>query len=480
VQALRERPRRPDTPASRGRRRRSPRLGLRARLIFAFAFGALLLSGLLAALTYGMVRENLVRQRETTATRQVFFNAAIVRDQLRTQDVDRTSLLEGLNSPAGSSPVLFDGTRSEWIALTLERSRDQMPMALRERVLDGAPARMRYSLDGESSIAVGVPIPAVSAAYFEIVSMASLDEALESLSIALVAAALVTTLAGASIGAWGSRRVLRPLSTVSHAATAIAGGSLGTRLDAVDDPDLDPLVRSFNEMVDALQQRIERDARFASDVSHELRSPLMTLSASLEVLQSRRDEMPERAQFALDLLTADVQRFSTMVEDLLEISRMDAGVGLDPEPVRIVELVLHAVSTGGEEDFSLDIDASSDDAVVLADKRRLVRVLANLIDNARKYGGGVDRIAVERTDGAIHVAVEDSGPGVAPEDRDIVFERFSRGSGAGRRGTTDGVGLGLALVHEHMRLHGGRVWVEDRRDGSPGARFVIELPVVAE
>ena len=481
MQALHDRPPRPDSSLSRGRLRRPPRLGLRARLIFAFAFGALLLSGLLAALTYGLVRENLVRQRESTATRQVFFNAAIARDQLRTQDIGRTTLLEGLNSPAGSSPVLYDGSVAEWIALTLERSRDQIPADLRERVLAGAPARMRYRLEGQSTIAVGVPIPAVSAAYFEIVSLASLDEALESLSIALVAAALVTTLAGASIGAWGSRRVLRPLSKVSGAATAIAGGSLGTRLEGVDDPDLAPLVRSFNEMVDALQQRIERDARFASDVSHELRSPLTTLSASLEVLQSRRDEMPERAQFALDLLTADVQRFSTMVEDLLEISRMDAGVALDREPVRIVELVLHAVSSGGgDDDFALEIDAQSDDAIVLADKRRLVRVLANLIDNARKYGGGVDRIAVERADGAVHVAVEDKGPGVPPEDRDIVFERFSRGSGAGRRSGSEGVGLGLALVHEHMRLHGGRVWVEDRPDGDPGARFVFELPVVSE
>jgi two-component system sensor histidine kinase MtrB len=484
VHALRDRPKRPLGSSRLARLGRRPRLGLRARIIFAFAFGALLLSGLLAALTYGLVRENLVRQRESTATRQLFFNAAIVRDQLRTQDVDRTSLLEGLNTPAGSSPILFDGTRADWISLTLERSRDQIPGELRARVLDGAPARMRYHLDGQSTVAVGVPIPAVGAAYFEIVSLASLDEALESLSIALVAAALVTTLAGASIGAWGSRRVLRPLSKVSGAATAIAGGHLGTRLEPVDDADLAPLVTSFNDMVDALQRRIERDARFASDVSHELRSPLTTLAASIEVLQSRRDEMPERSVFALDLLTAEVQRFSTMVEDLLEISRMDAGVALDREPVRIVELLLHAVSGGGA-DFALEIDASSDDAVVLADKRRLVRVIDNLIDNARKYGGGVDRIAVDRIaldrfGGVVQVAVEDAGPGVPAEDRGIVFERFSRGSGAGRRSGSEGVGLGLALVHEHVRLHGGRVWVEDRPDGNAGARFVFELPVVDE
>ena len=124
---------------------------------------------------------------------------------------------------------------------------------------------------------------------------------------------------------WASRRAVRPLRDAAKAAQAIAAGNLDTRLDVTDDRDLARLTTSFNEMVAALQHRIERDARFASDVSHELRSPLMTLAASTEVLQSRRDEMPDRAQAALDLLVADVARFQGLVEDLLEISRVDGG-----------------------------------------------------------------------------------------------------------------------------------------------------------
>ena len=95
---------------------------------------------------------------------------------------------------------------------------------------------------------------------------------------------------------------VRPLGAAAQAASAIAGGRLDTRLEFTEDPDLRVLTESFNDMAEALEQRVERDARFASDVSHELRSPLMTLAASVEVMEARRDDLPERAQSALDLL----------------------------------------------------------------------------------------------------------------------------------------------------------------------------------
>ena len=120
--------------------------------------------------------------------------------------------------------------------------------------------------------------------------------------------------------------------------------------------------------------------------------------------------------------------------------------------------------------------------VIRGDRRRLARVVANLIDNARLHGGGDASIAVTEPDGEgeplghIWITVEDHGSGVPPEERKLVFERFARGAVAGRRSSSDGAGLGLSLVEEHVRMHGGRVWVEDRLDGEPGARFVMELP----
>jgi signal transduction histidine kinase len=259
---------------------------------------------------------------------------------------------------------------------------------------------------------------------------------------------------------------------------ALAAGRLDTRLAASADPDLRPITSSFNEMAQALQDRIERDARFASDVSHELRSPLMTLAASAEVMGNQRDDLPERARSALDLMVADIDRFQTLVEDLLEISRFDAGVvRLELEEVHLAELVMQAVSHSSDDDVPVELEADLAGVVVNADKRRIVRLIANLLDNARRYGGGATSVSLRRVGDEVQIAVEDKGAGVPEQDRELIFERFNRGSAAGRRGASDGVGLGLALVAEHVNLHGGRVWVEGRADGEPGARFVVQLPV---
>jgi signal transduction histidine kinase len=115
---------------------------------------------------------------------------------------------------------------------------------------------------------------------------------------------------------------------------------------------------------------------------------------------------------------------------------------------------------------------------ILADKRRMERVVANLLDNAEKYGDGATAVRVGVEGDYIRIVVEDEGPGVPEEVRLKIFDRFARGTEAGRRTKDRGVGLGLALVAEHVRLHGGQVWVADRADGKAGAAFVVELPVV--
>jgi signal transduction histidine kinase len=275
---------------------------------------------------------------------------------------------------------------------------------------------------------------------------------------------------------------VRPVGVAAQAAKAIAGGRLDTRLEPTDDPDLSVLANSFNDMASALQSRIERDARFASDVSHELRSPLMTLSASVEVMDARRDDMPERAQAALDLLKSDVVRFQGLVEDLLEISRFDAGaVRLHREELLAAEFVRQAVGVSSMPGTPIAVSPRAEHVLINGDRRRLARVIANLIDNARLHGGGQPEVSITEVaddNGAItkiRIAVEDHGAGVPEQERHLIFERFSRGGMAGRRAGSDGAGLGLALVDEHVRMHGGRVWVEDRLDGEPGARFVIEL-----
>jgi signal transduction histidine kinase len=450
-------------------------LGLRARVTAAFGLGALFLSLLMGGLTYGVTLRYLLRQRESAIVHQAYVNAQLVRAGLRSARPDVPQLLAGLRgSDTGSESVLRYTDR--WFATSLVVGRDALPAALRTDVLNGTPSRQRYRLAGSTRMVVGVPIPSVDAQYFEVFALGELDRTVRLLGGTLVAAAALTTLAGAFLGRWASGRVLTPVSEAARAAADIAGGHLDTRLEAGADPDLAVLSLSFNRMVDALKERIDRDARFASDVSHELRSPLTTIATSLEVLLARRHELPERARLALDLLAADVERFERLVQDLLEISRFDAGVArLAVEDVRLGELLVHAIppDSGAE----LDVEPEAAGLVIRADKRRLERVVTNLLTNADAHGGGAVRVGVRRVGRSLRLEVDDRGPGVAPEDRPRIFERFARGPVAGRRSGSggDGVGLGLALVDEHVRLHAGRVWVEDRPGG--GARFVVELPV---
>jgi len=455
-------------------------LGLQSRITLAFALGAMVLSIVLAGTTFALTRANLVSQRESNALSRVYVNANLVKNGARGQDLEliQSQLLPSLQLPAGSRPILRFEDR--WLSLTAQLKEETIPASLRETVSSGHAARMTFSLQGRPALAVGVPVPAVEAEYYEIIDLDDLQRTLGSLAISLLGASVFTTLAGAGIGFWAGRRALRPLADVSQAAEAIAGGRLDTRLEATDDPHLGVLANSFNEMAQALQDRIERDARFASDVSHELRSPLMTLSAAVDILETRREDMHERSQAALDLLSAEVRRFSQLVEDLLEISRYDAGaVRLELDEIRLAEFVMQAVrASGNGQSVPVELDSELASVVVQADKRRLARVVANLLDNAQKYADGATAVTLRRVDDLVQIAVEDEGAGIPDDERDIVFERFARGGGAGRRGSGDGVGLGLALVAEHVRLHGGRVWVEEKNPDGSGARFVVELPVL--
>ncbi|HYI61813.1 MAG TPA: HAMP domain-containing sensor histidine kinase [Acidimicrobiales bacterium] len=463
------------------------RLGLRARITFAFAASTAVLAALLAGTTWGLTRENLINQREAAAVRQAQINANQMSQQVLVAEDDEAinRALGDLANPSSSRPLVElrrPGSGWEPIPLQLAFSGDAVPPALRDTVVEGESARMRVELDGEPELIVGIPINDGDAAYYEAISFSELEDTLGSLAVSLFGASVVTTLVGGALGYWLSRRTLRPLANVGLAAEAIAGGRLDTRLEGTDDPDLNVLVSSFNHMAHALEERIDRDGRFASDVSHELRSPLMTLAASVSVLASRRDEMPDDAsRSAVVLMEADVSRFQQLVDDLLEISRFDAGVArLSLEEVRLPELVDQAVAQAraGRSPVPVELEPELDDLVIRADKRRLVRILDNLLGNADAYGDGPTRVAVEAAGDTVLLAVEDNGPGVPVEDRGRIFDRFSRGAGAGRRSASgDGVGLGLALVAEHARLHGGRVWVEDRPDGEPGARFVVQLPV---
>lgn len=465
----------PETPTRAGRRRRWTALGLRSRVTVTFGLGALALSATLACLTYFTARQFILHERETAILRQAYVNASLARSSLlRSDSTDITQLLASLDTLPGSLSVLE--RQGSWYATSFSVGEDAIPGGLRSLVLGGVPATQHFTLAGSPQLVVGIPLPAVKAAYFEVFSLAELARTLQILALALAGAAIVTTAAGVVVGRWASSRALRPLAEVSKAAETIASGNLRTRLLAADDPDLSALANSFNRMADALLERIDREARFTSDVSHELRSPLTTLATSLGVLEAHNEELPARSRRALELITDEIRRFQQMVDDLLEISRVDTGSAeLLLDEVDVGELTRRAAQAAGARRVPVDVDPAVAGTRLPLDKRRIERVVANLVANAEQYAGGVTRLGVESAPGAVRLVVADHGPGVPVAERDRIFERFYRGQAAGSRGTTDGTGLGLSLVAEHVRLHGGRVWFEEGSGGEN--RFVVELPV---
>jgi signal transduction histidine kinase len=321
---------------------------------------------------------------------------------------------------------------------------------------------------------VGVPLPAVDAEFFEIASTPELARTLDTLRVVLTAFAVATALAGAVLGRYAARRVVAPLDNVAGAAARIAGGALDTRLATTEDPDLATIVGSFNSMVDAVHERIERDARFAADVSHELRSPLTALVTGVEVLQRRRNDLPERSQRALDLIDRDLRRFQRALEDLLELGRLEAGAaGSVKTTVDARDLVRHALEASGRPAELMSVPDQAPRTRVSVDKSQLQRALVNLFENADRHGGGLTGVSVTGTPTGVLIGVEDRGPGVATADRERIFERFVRG---GSRGSLPGTGLGLSLVAETIRAHGGAVWCGPGPDGV-GARFTVRLPV---
>jgi signal transduction histidine kinase len=447
--------------------RRIGALGLRHRIVIGFALVALLVSAVFAVSTYALARGYLLDQRERVVQHQALADAGFVQRRLETAGADVSAVLTAAGTPAGHTVVLK--WQDQWYASALDQGRDAVPATLRAETAEGRAAVQRVRTADGPVIVVGVPLPAVGGEFYEIAPLDELDAILRLLSTILIGGAALAAAAGAALGAWASRSVVTPLNRVAVAAATIAGGELDTRLPPTQDPELATIVASFNSMVQTLQQRIERDARLAADVSHELRSPLTTLVGSVELLTARRDELPPRSQQLLDLISADLDRFRRLLDDLLELARSDAGLDLSPEArVDVGELLRHVLHEVGDPALVSGVD----DVQVLGDKARLSRLFRNLFENAERHGGGLTAVQVSRSGDDVLVEVDDAGSGIPPEERERVFERFA--TGPTRRGSSSGTGLGLALVAETATAHGGAVWCTSSPAG--GARFVVRLP----
>lgn len=450
--------------------------GLRNTVTLSFAAGALLLSALLAAGTYVAARHYLVDQRERLALRQAYADASFVRDGLLTAGARAGDAIGALSPPARSDVLLLRG--GQWFSSALGDGSTTVPAAVADRAAAGVVSLAWTRTSAGPAVVVGVPLPAVEAQFFEVSSTSELAETLGTLATVLTIAAVLTTVAGGVLGRAAARRLLVPLDTISGAAADIAVGRLETRLPSTADPDLAVIVGSFNTMAETLEDRIEQDARFAADLSHELRSPLTTLSTSVNVLVRRRDELSERGRQALDLVAAELDRLKQALEDLLELGRLDAGVGSrDLVATDLGDLVRNGLAESKRPSGLLvgpgGVPSGEEVPLpVLVDKGQLHRALLNLFVNADTHGQGLTAVSVQRRDDHAVIVVDDAGQGVPAAERERIFERFAR---AGSRGSRPGTGLGLSLVEETVRAHGGTVWCTEAPGG--GARFVVRLPL---
>ncbi|MFI6812811.1 sensor histidine kinase [Nonomuraea sp. NPDC050328] len=291
-------------------------------------------------------------------------------------------------------------------------------------------------------------------------------EVVDALRVLALSALGGLAMAGAA-GWFVAGRVLSPVRLVRQAAERIGDSAdLTRRLTVVGNDDVAALARTFNHMLHRLERAFATQREFLDDAGHELRTPITVVRGHLELMG---DDPAERAE-TLALVTDELDRMSRIVEDLLTLAKAEQPGFVEPDAVELADLTVSVVAKAralGERTWRID---SLAEAVVPADRQRLTQALMQLAANAVRHTAPGGEIAVGSAlrDGVAELWVRDDGPGVPPEDRERVFQRFVRGQGSG------GAGLGLAIVRSIAEAHGGRVRVED------GARFVITIPAEEE
>jgi two-component system sensor histidine kinase MtrB len=347
---------------------------------------------------------------------------------------------------------------------------------LREIVASGRLGWEWLELDGEPYLVVGGRRPEAGPDFYIYFPAGDVVAALTRLGQALlVGGAVLIALSALAAGAI-ARRMLRPVAAASRAAGAIAAGDLSARLPVESGGEFGAWAESFNRMaaslegsIAGLQEARDRERRFVADVSHELRTPLTALVGEAGLLKEHLDSMPPEARRMGELLAADTARLRTLVEDLLEVSRLDAG----SEATSLAEF--DAAALAGAVAVAHCPQARVEAAAPLpvrTDRRRLERILANLLDNAARHGGSEVTAALHREGSSLVVRVADRGPGVAEQDLERLFERFYK---ADASRTSAGSGLGLAIARSHARALGGDL-VARRRAGG-GLEFEARVTV---
>jgi two-component system sensor histidine kinase MtrB len=342
--------------------------------------------------------------------------------------------------------------------------------------------------NGGPAIAYGVPL----SYYYQLYLVFPLTQEQQTLQLVQttligVGVALIALLA--AIASLVTRWVVLPVRHAARAAQRLSAGQLEERMVVGGADDLASLATSFNEMADSLQEKLQQleelskaQRQFVSDVSHELRTPMTTIRMAAEILFESREDLDPAAARSAELLQSQIERFETLLTDLLEMSRHDSNVAtLDAETADMCDIVRRSADDaqqlaerrGCRIEFRLPVQA----CMAEVDRRRVERILRNLLVNAVEHGEGRDVVVTVAEDrDTVAIAVRDHGVGLGPGEEQLVFERFWRADPARAR-TTGGTGLGLAIALEDAHLHGG--WLQAWGEKGRGSVFRLTLPRIA-
>ena len=450
---------------------------LQRRLAITFALVAAVSTGMLALGTYLVVREARLDDavdRSVEQTRANLLLASAVLRQPLTQ-VESPDLLAFYAGRSGFETGSI--TEGEWLSSTLSLAREHVPQGVQRLVRQGDLAFERVRIANTPYLVAGGRPPESGTELYFFFSEDDLRGDLAQLRTILLVGWVVVVALAAAAGALVARRVLRPVAQASEAAHALAEGLLETRLPVTTDDELGVWAASFNEMAEALEEKIRalseaqaRERRFTADVAHELRTPLTALAGEAALLAEHLERMPPEARRPAELLVEDVGRLRRLVDELMEIARLDAGrEDVRAEPVDLGMLAARLLQSRGWE-TSVVLDA--DPVVVDTDPRRVERILSNLVENALTHGGREVGMRVGRNGSDALVEVRDRGSGMTSDQLAQAFERFYKADPARAGG---GSGLGLAIALENARLLRGGIdaWSEP----GDGSRFTLRLPV---
>ncbi len=456
--------------------------GVRTRLALTLVALVAVMVAAIGVGVYAFVDASLRDRLLADARRQADVNLSVLLPGAAPQPTDsasfRASGLPEAFALRGDAVTIADfGDGVPYEPPSMPGALDQVSPQLRSIVATGQIGYAWQTLGGQPVLIVGGRQGGPPDLYF-VFPASDVETALAQLRIGLLVAGLLAVVVALATAGVIARGILRPVGAGGRAARRIADGDLSARVPGGGRDEFGRWAAEFNRMAGSLEETVGRleqaqqqNRRFVADVSHELRTPLTALVAEASLIEGALDDLTPDARRAAQLLVGDVRRLRVLVDDLMEVSRFDAGVErMHLEPVDLGRVVTAAVASR-LPDAAVTVPARP--VVVDSDPRRLDRILGNLLDNARDHapGAAVEVALAVTLDGAV-IIVADRGPGVPADALPNLFQRFYKADPSRRGGSS---GLGLAIAAEHAALMGGTLRVRGRPGG--GLVFALTVPV---